>query len=532
MTGGSAENGEWATRRESHALWAAALANGPAELVDFVLPLWSGLELGLSATEAGILMALEMAVSVLVRPLAGVLADTRDRRRVAAVGAVLYGVACVGYAVAGAFAVAAGAAVLSGVGGALLWVTVRAMVGERLAEDSAVYPRLMGAQENGAWVAFLTGLSVLGVAGFPGLFHGCAAACLLAAAMLLTAPRRRAAPSPATAGGRGGGAGLVRGLRPMLLAVAFTMTAEAAVAMLLLLHLERGFGMGVVEAAYVFLPGAIVMGLLPERLHALVVRFGRTRLLAAASVSSAGFAVGLAWAPNPWVIAGLWVLSGVAWAVVIPVQEAVIAEASGGRIGRGMGLYEAAALVGAAVGALAAGILYDASSWTVACLVASCIILAGAVVVPRAVRSLGVAEHPPPAPVRPERPERAPSAAAGATEAPAPGPAAAAEIPEAPVARAPAAGPGPRRQLAELAAHAALFAGAHVALGLADLSWLVDLATEDTRETLLRGNGAREDLDDGLSDVLYGAGRIWVFVLLVDVAVRGYRMMAATARAR
>ena len=78
-----------AERRERNALAAAALTNGPGELIDFLLPLWAGLVLDATATEVGILLALELAVSLVARPLAGVLADTRERRTVAAVGALL-----------------------------------------------------------------------------------------------------------------------------------------------------------------------------------------------------------------------------------------------------------------------------------------------------------------------------------------------------------------------------------------------------------------------------------------------------------
>ena len=124
-----------------------------------------------------------------------------------------------------------------------------------------------------------------------------------------------------------------------------------------------------------------------------MLRFGRSRVLAGASVSSAIFALSLAWAPGPVAIAALWVLSGVAWAAVTPIQEAAVAEASGDRAGRGMGLYESAAVTGALIGSLAAGVLYDTSSWEVACVVAAAVILSGAVIVPRAVRALGVPDR-------------------------------------------------------------------------------------------------------------------------------------------
>ena len=74
-------------RRERSALLAAGLTNGPAELIDFLIPLWAGIALGADASQVGLLIAAELLVSVLVRPLAGRLADSRERRTLAGVGA-------------------------------------------------------------------------------------------------------------------------------------------------------------------------------------------------------------------------------------------------------------------------------------------------------------------------------------------------------------------------------------------------------------------------------------------------------------
>ncbi|MEV6598617.1 MFS transporter [Actinoplanes sp. NPDC051346] len=503
--------------RETRTLLSAGLANGPRELLDFILPLWAGAALGASATQVGILVAAELAVSVAARPVAGVLADTRDRRLVAAAGAVLYALSCVGYALAPGLPVAYLSAALGGVGGALLWVTVRAVIGERLAEDTAVYPRLTAAEETGAWVAFAAGLSLFGLADFRSVFLACAAACVVAAVLLLTAPARIVPPGPAVAGGT------VRRLRPMLVTVAITMAAEAAVGLLLLLHLQHRFDLEIVQIAYVFLPGAIVMGLLPERLHRFVLRFGRTRVLATASLFSAAFAASLAWAPNPWVIAALWVLSAAAWAAVIPIQQAVIAEASGAQVGRGMGVYEAAALLGAMTGSLAAGVLYDAGSWTVACLALAAVISLGAFLVPWSVRAVGVADIP----VTSAAPEVAvtssPLPTLGNPVPPGPeGTPASPRSSEAPPLGARAqtgdkphekrTGP-PHPRLRKLGEHTVLFLGVQVVLALLDLSWLRDLTTGSVDPL----SGARDEPSNALVDVAYGAGRIWVMVFVIDV---------------
>ncbi|WP_063803733.1 MFS transporter [Streptomyces silvensis] len=527
-------------RREERTLYAAAFTNGPNELFDFVLPLWAGAALGLTATEVGILMAVEMALSVIARPIAGVLADLFERRYVAATGAFLYAAAAAGYALAQNAASAYAAAAVGGVGGALLWVAVRAIISERLAEDSAVFPRLLASQETGSWVAFVAGMVLIGGIGFDGVFWACAGACLLAAVLLLSSPRGQKAPGPGPgpAAAVAGLGAVGRRLRPMLLAVVVTMAAEAAISLLLLMHLQREFDLEVVEVAYVFLPGAIAMSVAAERLHTYVVRFGRTRILMYASCASAAFAAGLAWAPHPAVIAALWILSGLAWAAVIPIQQAVIAEASGDHAGRGMGVYESANLLGALVGALAAGMLYDGADWTVACLGAAVLILAGAVIVPRAVRSLGVADVPPP----PPEPRRDASGAQAASEKAVAGKAVPAkgELPEncppkngppkdeASKNGSPEDEPPKSRQqiLRELALHAAAYAVAQVVLLLLGLSWLHDLVAGDTADVLLHGGGQ----ESGFTRVPEDGGKIWTFVLAGHALWAGAKCLALSLR--
>lgn len=539
-------------RREKNTLLAAALTNGPAELVDFVLPLWAGIALGASATQVGLLVALELAVSVVVRPIAGVLADTRERRYVAGAGALLYGLSCAGFALAGSLPVAYLAAIFGGIGGALLWVSVRAIISERLARDSAVYPRLLSAQETGTWVAFVVGLTLLSFTDFRWVFLGCAAACLLGAAALFVVPRR-AVPGRADGDPDGGiGLGAVgRRLRPMLLAVVVTMTAEAAIGILLLLHLQRGFDLEVIEIAYVFLPGAVAMSVLPGYLHRFVLRFGRTRVLATASVASAAFAASLSLAPNPVVLAALWVLSAAAWAAVMPIQQAVIAEASGAQTGRGMGLYESAALVGGVIGSVAGGMLYDGSSWTLACLVAALVILSGALIVPRAVRALGVPDVPVVTEPEMDGPVGGPVAdEAAAVVAPMPGVAPTVPLPTAPVStepvstepaaiRAPADEPASaagkaamrprsvRAELVDLGWHAALFAGAQVGLALFGVSWLWDLLTGRLAGLIMRGGVEH----DGLAAIAYGVGRVWTFVLIGNMLWTLFQVVRSRRRA-
>ena len=479
--------------RERRALAAAVLLSGAAEVTDFLLPLFAGARLGVSPATIGLLLAAELAVSLLVRPVAGVLADRRERRSLAAFGAFLYAAACAGYALAGGVGVAFAAAVVGGAGGALLWVSLRAMIGERLGEDSGVFAKLLSAEEYGGWVVFVPAVVAVGVLGYTGTFAALAACCLAGAAVLLAAPRAGGTSVDTPAGAAGGGAvagpgvagvsggggpsrplaagsgaagggsvpspgiagvpsdkrsglvaeagaaapvgressgsaesGLLRSLSPMLGAVVLTSTAESAIGLLLLLHLQTAFHLPPAEIAMVFLPGAIAMSVLPAHLHRWVTRLGRARMVALASVSSAAFAASLAAAPEPAVVGVAWVLTAAAWAVILPMQQAVVSEVAGpARLGRGLGWYESATLAGGVLGSLAAGFLYRSGWWAVACLVCAGMILAGAVVGPAAMRRLGVADKPPApaetasAPAASAETGFAPAASAGLAAAPA-----------------------------------------------------------------------------------------------------------------
>lgn len=385
--------------RERQTLNGAILASGVDQAIQFVLPLFAGAVLGLPPWQTGMLVAVNALATFVVRPFAGVVVDRADRGVIAGAGAGVFAVGCGLYALATGLPLALIAAIMTGVAEAFLWVAIRTIIGERLPEDSGVFTKLVAAEETGGWVIMVPAIILLSAAGYQWMFAGAAACCLAAALELFSLPRRDV-PDDALAGAELSGMslrGLGARLRPMLAAVVVTMTAETTISLLLILHLQRGFHLGVVQVAYVFLPGAVAMGLLPPHLHRLVVRFGRRRMLMLGSVASALFAVALVFAPNPPWIAALWVLSAVTWSCVIPVEQSVIAEAAGStHLGRGLGLYEAACLAGATIGSLAAGFLYESGSWLLACATCAVIIASGAVLIPAAVKRLGVTDRPAP----------------------------------------------------------------------------------------------------------------------------------------
>lgn len=375
--------------RQASANWSAALIGGPADLLDFLIPLWAGAVLGLDAAVIGLLVATELLVSFVARFPVGLLADVWERRNIAAAGAALYGISCAGYALSAGPAMAFASVVIGGLGGALFWVSLRAIVSESAVSDSFAFPKLMSWQETGSWVAFVAGLTLIGAFNFEGAFLAASGACFVAAVIISNTARRHSSPPSRTKP-----VFPTQQLRPMLVATALTSLAEAAIGLLLLLHLQRAFALDIVSIALVFLPGAIVMSLIPGPAHRLTMHIGRRRVAAIAALSSATFALALAFAPSALLIAALWILSAAAWAAIIPIEQSVIAEVAGERAGKGFGLYESARLAGAGAGALLAGVSYETTTWQIACILFAVVIAAGAIITPWAVRHSGVTDFP------------------------------------------------------------------------------------------------------------------------------------------
>ncbi len=369
------------------------MASGPAEVVDFLLPLWAAAELGASPATIGVIVAVESVVSLVVRPVAGVLADKHDRNLVAAAGAALAAGALVIYALASDVAAVGVGAALGGAGGSLFWVAVHADVGQRLDEDPSAYARLLSREQLGSVIAFVIALSLLGPLGYRALFWVGAAAYLVALALLIG--RRRAEHQQrAATGERGAGLRSVGGvLAPVLAVTALTAGIEYSLGLLLILHLQSAFDLDPQTIALLFFPGAILLVVLPERAFEVATRLGRRRSLMVSLIAGAVFAGSLALVDTPLVVALMWTLCAACLAAAVPVEQATVAIASRGSLGRGTSLHQAAVLLGTIVITPSLAAAYGALGWQAACAIIAVGLVTGAALVPLALRTLGLPDE-------------------------------------------------------------------------------------------------------------------------------------------
>jgi len=496
---------------------AAMFASAPAEVLDFLLPLWAGSTLEAGASVVGALVAVEAVLSLLVRPLAGELADRFEQRWVAAAGAGLYALSFAGYALAGSVPLAFAASAVGGAGGALFWVGLRTWTGRRGENHTAAYGKLLSAEGQGAFVGYLVAFSLLERSGYRPLFWlGCAACAYAAVALVQGTGRDRttAAERPARTRERERERRtLPRRLMPLMVVSAVTAAAEAGLWMLLLLRLQGDLKLTPNEIAMVFAPGFLVFILLPEHTHRLTDRLGRVPTMVVSFVASTVFAVGLAVTATPVAIAVLWAVAAACFAAQIPVEQATVAAAADGRIGRGMGLYESARLAGVVVGPALMGVLYEQRGWAAACLSAACVSVLGALVVPYAIRVLGLPDAPPDAPADalPDEPDGGRASDPGRKHIP---PQEEGEDPfmEMDKPQDSGASPGERRLTPQEHArkerrdwliHTAAFLIGQVVLWALDSNWIVWQITDDA-------------VPDDKRGPLVWIGRIWLTIWIID----------------
>ncbi len=513
---------------------AAGFFSGPAELLEFVLPLAAAQVLGATPAQTGALLAVQFLVSLLTRPVAGVLVDRAGSERgtllLAAAGAGLGVLSFVLYAAATTLPPAFAAAGLGGLGGAYFWVAIRAHIASRIESGDDRFAALMESESSGAWIAFLTGIPLFQIAGAQAMFLACSASCLVAGVLLaLTAltgtgrltgtDRLVARPLPPV-----DARNLLRSLRGILALTGVVAFAEGIVSLLLILHLIERLGFDLGAIALVYLPGAIVLSIAPRSLHRRVRRVPPHRILLVGLGFSAVFAAALVTRPGPVALAVLWILSALCFSLLVPLLEHLVAEVSGEDAGRGFGWYQSADLLGSAAGALAAGLLFGAGLWEVATIGAGLLLVVSGVLGRRSLRPFAaVAETSDRTLAAPhssggQPPERTPPDRARQSESTPPSNRTPPEHHE----HGKGLTSAMKRTATTLAVHVGIYLLAQVVFAFFGASWPWEVITGGTSPaTILTWNSDGTQVQRWIGSV----SRIWTIVVLVDIVWSGYRMI-------
>ena len=359
-------------------LWGTAfLASLPFAVLAFALPIY-GKMLGASALQVGVLFSAVSFAPVLVRPFLGRMVDRWGRRPFILAGLVSYAASMALLATAASVELLAIARLVQGLGQALFWLSAYTIVADVAHEwDRARgFGAIDEASSRGSLVGALPGLvlvAVMQATGLPwqavwpwlfGLYSVAAVAGLGLGAWRIgeTGQPGPARPVPHESDPtRHAPRRLSLQLIALMGIVFITGASTAMVWPVLVVFIQDRLKVGPFQMAIAYLPAALVSSFLPSRIGRLTDRMARKPLMVAGLVTA-----GVASAVMPrlravWPLAILWGVDSLGYAASSPAERAFVADIAGrDRRGRSYGLYTFAYFLGAALGPLAGGWLYDA----------------------------------------------------------------------------------------------------------------------------------------------------------------------------
>jgi MFS family permease len=360
------------------------LGSLPIFILSFLLPIYAQ-RLGASAADIGGLFAVFAFVIILVRPLVGLAMDRCGRKVFLVAGLLCYGVAMAVFALASSLALLYLARLIQGVGAALTWVAAYTIGAELASAErrGEALGQVDGTSDRGAFYGMVLALALLSRLplrlGWHVLFLAYTLLALVGASLAWRfVPETRAAwpPRPAHSGVSGPSLYRVPGVMgstplsmlrlsaPLwqLLGITFVTKASAAlVSPLLLVFLQRQFTTDLWQLALAYLPAALVLGFFPARMGRLSDRVGRVPLIVAGLGWSGLISFCLPQLPTLTWFMVCFASSAGGMVTATPAQKALMGDLTQRENwGKAYGLYTFASSLGAAVGPLMGGWLYEA----------------------------------------------------------------------------------------------------------------------------------------------------------------------------
>lgn len=339
------------------------LASLGLTFLGFSLPIYAK-ALGASALEIGGLYSVFTVTILLVRPVTGWALDRYGRKSFLLAGLAGYAVAMALFAMTNDLSGLYLARLVNGLASALTWIATSTIVADLAAPEqrgrSMGQVNEMGAR--GEMIGAVIGFNLMGMlspqTAWPLLFAGYAVLAGCSAWLSWkSVPETRPA---ALAAHRQSKLRLTRPFVWLLMIVFTTATSQALISPIYMVFLQDRFTTDVPTLALAFLPGGILFTFLPSRLGSLSDRFGRAPFMALGLLGSGLLFLLLPGLPDlRWLIV-VYTLSAVGWTMAMPAEAALVADLTGSaERGRGYGLYQLMGSLGATVGPLVGGWLYD-----------------------------------------------------------------------------------------------------------------------------------------------------------------------------
>ena len=330
--------------------------------LEFFLPIY-GKELGASAVQIGGLLSIWAIAVALLRPLVGIGLDRLGRKIFFVAAIVCFAGSMLIFAFAVDILGLLSGQLLRGLGSAMMWISAYTIATDLAAADQrgGAVGHVDEATARGQLFGGVAGFVLISIlpdeVGWQTVFLVYAALAALGAYFgWKSVPETR--PTAISKDERA--EKLSTQLYKLMTIVFVTAASSSMIRPIFLIFLQDHFTTDVATLVLAIIPSGIVSSYLPSRLGRLSDRFGRTKLMAVGLVGSGLLSFFLPLLPSIALLAVLWTIESVGWAIAAPAEEALVADLTGRSLrGRGYGLYTLAASLGAFAGPLLGGWLYD-----------------------------------------------------------------------------------------------------------------------------------------------------------------------------
>ena len=344
------------------------LLSQPFFMLGMLLPIY-GKDMGANALEIGVIFSAFSVMTILLRPVVGWALDRFGRRPFYVAGMLGYALTMVGFAYSDQVWGMVAARLLQGASSACVWLSASAIIADMTtaANRAHAFGGLTQASSRGS---IMGGLITFAVYSIPleelfgravdvktilfllfGLF---AVGAFFVSFVKLPETNPNNSLSHSTP---------IHWSRAWSLLMLVTLVTAAAWAMtspILILFLQERLNADFGTIAWAFLPSGIIWATLPSQLGKLADRLGRKPLMILGLVLSAATMLALPSLTSLLGLAVLWALLAVCFAAGDPAEQALVADLTGNdQRGRAYGLYIMASDIGAAIGPVSGGWLYD-----------------------------------------------------------------------------------------------------------------------------------------------------------------------------
>jgi MFS family permease len=142
--------------------------------------------------------------------------------------------------------------------------------------------------------------------------------------------------------------------------VVVTAASSALLTPVLMIYLQERFQAPVFTLVRAYLPAAVLYGFLPSYLGRIADKVGRKWPMIVGLLAAAATSLVIPFAGSILLIAAAWAIEAICFSAATPAQEALVADYSGAEArGTGYGIYTLAFGLGATVGPVLGGWVYD-----------------------------------------------------------------------------------------------------------------------------------------------------------------------------